>query len=87
MQLADRLARVANVEVLNETFFNEFTIRVKGDAATVVEKLAARGVLGGVPYSRLKPDAGLDDLILVAATEINSEADQIAFADALKGVL
>ena len=87
VQLADRLGRLPNVEVLNETFFNEFTIRVKGDAATVVEKLAARGMLGGVPYSRLKPGAGLDELILVAATEINSEADQIAFADALKGVL
>ena len=43
------------VSVLNETFFNEFTIRVPGDAAAVIEKLARKGVLGGVPVSRLEP--------------------------------
>jgi len=41
--------------VLNESFFNEFTVRVKGDAAALVERLATRGVLAGVPVSRLLP--------------------------------
>src|SRR3954451_8669594 len=53
VKLADALGAVMGVEVLNTAFFNEFTVRVRGDAATVVEKLAARGVLGGVPASRL----------------------------------
>jgi glycine dehydrogenase subunit 1 len=85
IQLADRLARVPNVEVLNESFFNEFTLRVRGDAVDVVEKMAAQGVLAGVPVSRLLPGAGLDDLLLVANTEINTDEDRAAFVDELQG--
>jgi glycine dehydrogenase subunit 1 len=81
--LADRLALVPGVTVLNQTFFNEFTIRVKGDGADIVERLAKRGILGGVPVSRLSPGAGLDDLILVASTEINTDEDREALAQSL----
>lgn len=86
-KLADTLAAVPAVQVLNGAFFNEFTIRVPGKAVDVIEKLAAKGVLGGVPYARLAPKAGLDDLILVAATEINTDEDRAAYAAALKEVL
>ena len=86
--LADRLASVKGVSVLNTTFFNEFTIKVPGKAADVIEKLAAKGVLGGVPVSRLEPDKpDLADLILVASTEINTDDDRAAYAAALKEVL
>jgi glycine dehydrogenase subunit 1 len=87
VRLAERLARIANVEVLNETFFNEFTLRVPGDAAALVEKMAAKGVLAGVPVSRLLPAAGLDDLLLVASTEIATREDHEAFVAALEGAL
>ncbi len=85
--LASRLAAVPGVEVLNTTFFNEFTIKIAGDAAAAVERMAEAGVLGGVPVSRLLPDKGLDDLILTASTEVNTEADRAAFVVALQGVL
>jgi glycine dehydrogenase subunit 1 len=86
--LADMLAKVPGVRVLNETFFNEFTIRVPGDAAQTIERLAAKGVLGGVPASRLEPGRrDLADLIIVASTEINTEADRNAYAAALTEVL
>jgi glycine dehydrogenase subunit 1 len=85
--LADRLAAVKGVEVLNETFFNEFTIKIAGDAAEVVERMAEKGVLGGVPVSRLLPDKGLDDLILAASTEVNTDADRAAYAKTLQGAL
>ncbi len=86
--LADRLSKIKGVNVLNSTFFNEFTIKVPGKAADVIEKLAANGVLGGVPVSRLEPDQpDLADLILVASTEINTDDDRAAFAAALKEVL
>jgi glycine dehydrogenase subunit 1 len=86
--LADRLAKVPGVAVLNETFFNEFTIRVPGNAAEVIEKLAAKGVLGGVPASRLAPDdPDLADLIIVAATEVNTDEDCAAYVTALREVL
>lgn len=87
VKLADRLAAVPGVTVLNDAFFNEFTLRVPGDAAAVVERLAERGVLGGLPVSRLEPGRGLDDLIVVAATEVNTEEDRVAYAEALAAVL
>ena len=85
--LAAMLEKVANVEVLNGSFFNEFTLRVKGDAAALVERMAERGVLAGVPVSRLLPGAGLDDLLLVASTETNTDEDRAAFVAALEGAL
>ena len=86
--LADALSSVPGVSVLNDTFFNEFTIRVPGDAATVIERLAGKGVLGGVPVSRLeRDDPELADLIVVAATELNTDADRAAYAAALKEVV
>jgi glycine dehydrogenase subunit 1 len=86
--LADSLSEVPGVTVLNDTFFNEFTIRVKGNAAEVVEALARGGVLGGVPVSRLEPNRPeLRDLIVVASTEVNTEEDRRAYAAALREVV
>src|ERR671913_444191 len=87
VKLAGMLGEVRGVEVLNDTFFNEFTIRLPRPAAEVVEALARRGVLGGVPASRLLPGAGLDDLLVVASTEVNTDEDRTAFAAAMKGAL
>jgi glycine dehydrogenase subunit 1 len=86
--LADRLAAVAGVDVLNGAFFNEITIRVPGDAARVVDALAAQGILAGVPVSRLEPGrADLADLIVTAATEVTTAEDRRAFAEGLAAVL
>jgi glycine dehydrogenase subunit 1 len=85
--LADALAGVKGVTVLNESFFNEFTVKLPRPAAEVVEALAAKGILGGVPVSRLLPQAGLDDLLLVASTEVNTNEDRAAFVAALAEVL
>ena len=88
VKLADLLAKVPGVTVLNDTFFNEFTIRVPGKGADVIEALAAKGVLGGVPASRLSPDnPDLADLIIVASTEVNTDEDRAAYVTALKGVV
>jgi glycine dehydrogenase subunit 1 len=82
--LAERLAKVKGVEVLTSAFFNEFTIRVKGDGAKVIEQLVGKGIMGGVPVSRLAPgDATLRDLIIVASTEVNTDDDRAAYAKAL----
>ncbi|MBG0810287.1 aminomethyl-transferring glycine dehydrogenase subunit GcvPA [Methylosinus sp. H3A] len=87
VNLADRLARIAGVEILNESFFNEFTLRLPRDAARLVEQMAEAGVLAGVPVSRLLPGAGLDDLLLVASTEVDTTEDREAFVAALRGAL
>lgn len=87
VRLADMLSAVKGVSVLNETFFNEFTLKLSKPAAAVVEALAEKGVLGGVPVSRLLPEAGLDDLLIVANTEVNTDEDRAAFVAALAEVL
>jgi glycine dehydrogenase subunit 1 len=87
VDLADRLGAVPGVRVLNANFFNEFTIRTPRPAAELVEALAARGIIAGLPVSRLAPGAGLDELLVVASTEVNTAEDRGAFAEGLKGCL
>jgi glycine dehydrogenase subunit 1 len=84
-QLADRLARVPGLRVLNDTFFNELTLRLPKPAAPLVERLARKGVLAGVPVSRFYPKA--KDLLLVAATETTTEDDIEIFATKLEEAL
>ena len=81
------LEGVKGVEVLTPRFFNEFAVKLAKPAVQVVEALAAKGVLGGVPFSRLDPDGGLDDVLLVAATETVTEGDIAAFKTALTEVM
>ncbi|MGD9650459.1 MAG: aminomethyl-transferring glycine dehydrogenase subunit GcvPA, partial [Dongiaceae bacterium] len=83
VQLAEKLSAVKGVKVLNETFFNEFTVELNKPAAQIVEELAKKKILGGVPVSRLLPKQKLDNLLLIAATETTSEADMDALAKAL----
>jgi glycine dehydrogenase subunit 1 len=86
--LVDKLAKLRGVSVLNQSFFNEFTLKLPKPAAPVVEALAKRGILGGVPASRLWPtEKPLENLLLVAATEVNTEQDMDTLATALKEVL
>jgi len=87
-RLAERLAAVPGLSLLNEAWFNEFTVILPKDAREVVRALADRQVLGGVSLGRLYPDAPeLDRGLLVAATETCSDEDIEAFASALTGVL
>jgi len=84
LALAEALAAVPGVSVLNSTFFNEMTIRVAQPAAALVERLAGRGILAGVPASRLLPDdPAVDNLIILAATELTSDGDIAALTSAL----
>jgi glycine dehydrogenase subunit 1 len=87
-QLAEKVAAVPGVRLLNDSFFNEFTVALPKPAAPVVEALAARRVLGGVPASRLLPgDKSVENLLLLAATETATDGGMDAFVGALKEVL
>ena len=86
VQLADRLSGVKGVEVLNDAFFNEFTVTLPRDAAEVVEELAKRRILGGVPASRLFAGE-LPEHLILAATETNTDSDMDALTKALAEVL
>jgi glycine dehydrogenase subunit 1 len=87
-QLADLLAAVPGVTALNDSFFNEFTVRLPKPAAPVVEALAAKRILGGVPVSRLIPDdPSVANLLLLAATETATDAGMAPLVAGLKEVL
>jgi glycine dehydrogenase subunit 1 len=88
VQLAGKLGDLDGVRVLNDGFFNEFTLRLPRRASKLVNKLARRGILGGVPAVRLFPEAdGMSDLLLVACTECTTEADMDALCRAFAELL
>ena len=77
------------MSVLNETFFNEFTIRVPGDAARRDRAAGAqrRARRRAVLAARRRAIPDLADLIVVASTEVNTDEDRAAYAKALAEVL
>lgn len=77
--LADRLAKVQKVKVLNKTFFNEMVIELPLAASDVVKRLSQQGIIAGYPLEGGK--------LLVAATEMTREADIEAFVNALESLL
>jgi glycine dehydrogenase subunit 1 len=85
---ADRLAAIPGVEIVTGSFFNEFTVRLPGPAAPIVDRLAERGILAGIPVSRLCPGrAELAGLMLVAVTETVTDDDIERLGDGLAEAL
>ena len=88
VRTADRLGKVPGCRVLNDSFFNEFTLILPSDARAAVRAMADRGVLGGVSLGRLYPgDAALANGLLVAVTETTTREDVEALASALEEAL
>lgn len=86
--LARNLEVVPGVSILSNNFFNEFTLQLPKSAGDVVERLAERRILGGIPVSRFYPTyPELQNLLIVNATETNTIEDIESFATALKEVL
>jgi glycine dehydrogenase subunit 1 len=85
---ADRLAQVPGVELVNDTFFNEFTLRLSKEARPVAWQLAERNILAGVSMGRLYPgEDALANGLLVAVTETTTAEDVETLAAALQEVL
>ncbi|RSV16860.1 aminomethyl-transferring glycine dehydrogenase subunit GcvPA [Sphingomonas sp. ABOLG] len=85
---ADRFAKVPGVRLVNDSFFNEFTLDLGQEARPLVRTLADRGVLAGVSLGRLYPGEGaLENGLVVAVTETVTDEDIEALATALQEVL
>lgn len=85
---ADRLTQIPGVALVNDSFFNEFTLTLPQEARPVVRALADRKILGGVSLGRLYPGTdALEHGLLVAVTETATYADVEAFAVALQEIL
>jgi glycine dehydrogenase subunit 1 len=88
VKAAERLAQVPGVRLLNDSFFNEFTLVLPKDAREATRRLAERHILGGVSLGRLYPgEDGLAHGLVVAVTETVTDEDVEALANGLKEVL
>ena len=76
--LADRLAKVKGIKVLNKSFFNEFTIELSKNAAEVNKKLLAKNIIGGFADN---------NKMVVAVSELTSPSDIEIFANELEKIL
>ena len=87
-EVAERLAAIPGVELVNESFFNEFTLRLPVEARPAVHAMVEKGVLGGVSLGRLYPDVeALENGLVIAVTETVTDEDVDAFEAALKEVV
>ena len=84
---ADRLAALPGMRLVNDSYFNEFTVELPVEARPAVHAMVEKGVLGGVSLGRLYP--GVDALkngLVVAVTETATDEDIGALEAALKEV-
>ncbi|MCH8348371.1 MAG: glycine dehydrogenase, partial [Proteobacteria bacterium] len=84
----DTLKGITGIEVLNKAFLKEISVKLPIPAAAAVERLAEIGILGGVPASRIYPGVdNVDNILILAATELNEKSDFKALGKGLKEVL
>jgi glycine dehydrogenase subunit 1 len=82
----EQLLAIEGVEAVGgDAFFNEFVIKLPGDAAEIVGKLIDKGFAAGFPLGRYYEDR--KDQLLVAVTEKRTREEIKALANALEGVL
>jgi glycine dehydrogenase subunit 1 len=77
-ELSEKLAKVKGVKVLNQTFFNEFTIELTKDASEVNKKLLAKNIIGGFAEGKK---------MIVAVNELTSASDMEILANELEKIL
>jgi glycine dehydrogenase subunit 1 len=90
VKLEGKLKAVPGLRVLARAYFNEFAIHLgdEVDAAAVVDRLAAKGVLAGVAAQRFWPSfPELKPVLVLAATETNTEDDMDRLVAGLREVL
>lgn len=85
-RLVEKLTAIAGVKkVFSAPNFHEAVLEVPGSAAEVLDKLAERKIQGGVNLGAFY--AGMDNRILLCATETKTDADLDKYAAALQAVL
>ncbi|OAN46573.1 glycine dehydrogenase [Paramagnetospirillum marisnigri] len=90
VQLEQKLSQVKGLRVLPDSYYNEFAVHLGDEvkAAEVVDRLVDKGILAGVPASRFYPTwPELAPVLIVAATEMNTEDDMDRLVAALKETL
>jgi glycine dehydrogenase subunit 1 len=84
---ADRLAALPGMRLVNDSYFNEFTVELPVEARPAVHAMVEKGVLGGVSLGRLYPRVdALKNGLVVAVTETATDEDIGALEAALEEV-
>ena len=78
-ELADALSAIDGVSIVNDDFFNEFTIQLPKDSTLVRDELLKRNIIAGVALK--------NDRMLLAVTELTSDEDIAQLVKALKEIL
>ena len=78
-KLADILTKIDGIELINNNFFNEFTIKLSKDSKEVNQKLLEKNIIGGLALD--------NNLMVIAATELTSDEDMAALEKNLKEIL
>ncbi|MBL6664397.1 MAG: aminomethyl-transferring glycine dehydrogenase subunit GcvPA [Rickettsiales bacterium] len=76
--LADKLSTVNGVKILNNSFFNEFSIELNTDAKEVNKKLLAQNIIGGFVDG---------NKMILAVNEMTSNEDMNIFVNSLDKIL
>ena len=88
LNLKEKILKIPEVKLLNKSFFNEFTIELPIKGEVFVDRMAEKGVLAGIPVSRLiNNNKELDNFVVVASTETNTEDDMNSYIEAANEVL
>ena len=86
-EVAERLAAIPGVSIVNHSFFNELTLSLPVEARPAVHAMVERGELGGVSLGRLYPGVeALESGLVVAVTETVTDEDIADLEAALKEV-
>src|SRR5438874_1815926 len=87
-EAADRLTTIPGVSVVNDSFFNEFTLKLPVEARPAVHAMVEKSVLGGVSLGRLYPGVeALENGLVIAVTETATDEDIDSLEAALKEVV
>ena len=88
LERAHQLANLINTKSFHvktfSPFFNEFIVQCPISAAEVITKMEAKGFAAGYDLGQLCPQ--LKNCLLVCVTEMRTEEDLQAYADALGGI-
>ncbi len=88
LERAHRLANLINTKSFHvktfAPFFNEFMVECPIPAAEVIAKMETKGFAAGYDLGQLCPQ--MKNCLLVCATEMRTEEDLKAYADALGGI-
>ena len=76
---ADKLEHLQNVQVCNDSFFNEFVVSLPCDAGQVVKAMEARGIIAGLEVAKNK--------LLLCVTEMTTEEHMNQFVEALNEII